>query len=172
VSANAPTEPEPVPLAGSASAGLRVRAACREDLDGIVTGVRALLVELGGDPPPATAMRTAARALLEDPGSGAILVADADGEIVGVLGVSWQTAIHIPGCYGLIQDLWVRPSWRAKSIGRDLLTALFDLAHEQGVARLEVGLPRESFAGLAATESFYLSNGFMPLGPRMRLVLG
>ena len=171
MSATAPIEPEPVPLAGSAAAGLRVRAACREDLDGIVTGVRALLVELGGDPPPATTMRTAARALLEDPGSGAVLVADASGELVGVLATSWQTAIHIPGCYGLIQDLWVHPSWRAKSVGRDLLTALFELAREQGVARVEVGLPRESFAGLDATQAFYLAHGFTLLGTRMRSLL-
>jgi GNAT superfamily N-acetyltransferase len=169
VSATAPIEPEP--LAGSASAGLRVRAACRADLDGIVAGVRALLVELGGDPPPATAMRTAARGLLEDPAAGAILVADADGEIVGVLAASWQAAIHTPGCYGLIQDLWVHPSWRAKSIGGDLLTALFEIAHEQSVDRVEVGLPRESFAGLHATQAFYLAHGFTLLGTRMRSLL-
>ena len=57
-------------------------------------------------------MRTAARALLEHPESGVVLVADADGEIVGVLAASWQTAIHVAGRYGLIQDLWVHPGWR------------------------------------------------------------
>ena len=30
-------------------------------------------------------------------------------EIVGVLGVSWQIAMRIPGRYGLIQELWVQP---------------------------------------------------------------
>lgn len=171
MSATAPIEPEPAPMTESAVQSWRIRAGRREDLDGIVAGVRDLLVELGGDPPAAAAMRTATRSLLEEPGAGAILVADADGEIVGVLSASWQTAIHIPGHYGLIQDLWVRPSWRAKKIGRDLLTALFELASEQGVARVEVGLPRETFAALRATEAFYLANGFTLLGPRMRRAL-
>ena len=171
MSATAPIEPEPAPRTELALASWRIRAARREDLDAIVAGVRELLVELGGDPPAASAMRTATRGLLEQPGAGAILVADADGEIVGVLAASWQAAIHVPGCYGLIQDLWVRRSWRARHVGRDLLAALFELARERGVARLEVGLPSGRFGGLAATESFYLANGFTALGPRMRLVL-
>jgi GNAT superfamily N-acetyltransferase len=170
MSATAPIEPEPAPLAESEVRSWRIRAGRREDLDGIVAGVRELLGELGGDPPAASAMRTAARTLLEKPGAGAILVAEA-GEIVGVLAASWQMAIHVPGCYGLIQDLWVHPSWRSKTVGRDLLAALLELAREQSIALLEVGLPRESFAGLHATEAFYLANDFTPLGPRMRRAL-
>jgi hypothetical protein len=41
-------------------------------------------------------------------------------------------------------------------------------AGEQGVSRIEVGLPKESFAAIRATEAFYLDNGFERLGPRMR----
>ena len=48
----------------------------------------------------------------------------------------------------------------------DLLRGL-----QGGVPRLEVGLPQESFAQLAATERFYRDNGFTPLGPRMRRLL-
>ena len=90
------------------------------------------------------------------------------GAIVGVLGASWQSAIHIPGRYALIQDLWVHPSWRGAGVGGGLLAALFELARRAGIACVEVGLPRERFAGLAATEAFYLANGFTPLGARMR----
>jgi branched-chain amino acid aminotransferase len=91
--------------------------------------------------------------------------------IVGVLAASWQYAIHVPGRYGTIQDLWVHPEWRSRALGRKLVEALVGLAGEQGIARLEVGLPQESFAQLAATERFYLSNGFSNLGPRMRRLL-
>lgn len=94
-----------------------------------------------------------------------------DGAIIGVLGASWQTAIHVPGRYALIQDLWVHRSWRGRAIGSGLLGALFELAHELRIARVEVGLPRERYAGLEATEAFYLGNGFTPLGPRMRRIL-
>jgi len=149
----------------------QVRGAEPADAEGIAAAVAELLVELGGTPPPAQAMREATRALLEDPGSGAILVAEAEGELIGVLAGSWQSAIHIPGPYGLIQDLWVRPDARSMAVGAALLAAMRERAAKLGVRRLEVGLPKESFAGLPATESFYRANGFEPLGQRMRMVL-
>ncbi len=39
------------------------------------------------------------------------------------------------------------------------------------MARIEVGLPRETFAAIGATEAFYRVNGFEHLGPRMRRLL-
>jgi len=80
-------------------------------------------------------------------------------------------AIHVPGSYALIQDLWVDPQWRGRSVGRDLLAALLALAHAKRFERVEVGLPRESFAGFASTEAFYLGNHFKPNGPRMRRIV-
>ena len=116
--------------------------------------------------------------LARDRGLGALLVAVAGGEdgspderVVGVLAASWQHAIHVPGRYGTIQDLWVHPEWRSRAVGRELLAAFFELAREQGARRVEVGLPREDFPNLAQTETFYSANGFVHLGPRMRRVL-
>lgn len=146
----------------------------------MVEAVRALLRELGGTPPPTPAMQAAARALLDSSQVGALFVAEAGGAtadaeaggaLVGVLGVSWQTAIHIPGRYALIQDLWVDPSWRGQAVGRGLLAALFELSRELALTRAEVGLPREDYAGLQATEAFYRAAGFTPLGARMRRLL-
>jgi GNAT superfamily N-acetyltransferase len=145
-----------------------VRAATYDDTPAVAAAVRELLLELGGAPPSTVAMEAAARALLDDRRAGALLVAEVGGAIVGVLGASWQTAIHIPGRYALIQDLWVHPSWRGSAIGSDLLAALFALARERRIARAEVGLPGERFPGLAATEAFYTANGFTALGTRMR----
>jgi GNAT superfamily N-acetyltransferase len=148
-----------------------VRAAAHDDVPAVTAAVRALLLELGATPPaiPAIpAMEAAARALLDDRQAGVLLVAEAGGALVGVLGASWQTAMHIPGRYALIQDLWVDPSWRGGGVGRDLLAALFALARERQIACAEVGLPRGRFSGLAATEAFYRANGFAALGARMR----
>ena len=100
-----------------------------------------------------------------------MLVAEADADLVGVLAASWQMAIHVPGSYALIQDLWVAAGWRGRSVGRGLLEALFELRARKRFERVEVGLPRESFARFAATEAFYLGNGFTPNGPRMRRLL-
>ncbi len=178
-------------MSASATGTRRVRAATHEDLPAIVAAVGELLTELGSRPPSSSQMLQTARALLEDPRLGALLLAerepasgvvpvsdggresDAGGEegvVVGVLIASYQLALHVPGRYALIQDLWVHPSWRSRSVGRELVGALFELAREQGMARAEVGLPRESFAGIRETEGFYARNGFEHLGSRMRRV--
>ncbi len=169
----------------------RVRAAVGADTSAIAGAVHQLLRELGGTPPPLIEMERTVRALIGDPTAGALLVAEErgagagggaeehgagggageNGAIVGVLGASWQTAIHVPGRYALIQDLWVASSHRGQAIGGALIDALLALAREQAMARVEVGLPRESFAAIRATETFYLNNGFAPLGARMRRLL-
>ena len=150
---------------------MSVRAATADDAPAVASAVEALLIELGGERPSATDLREAARRLAEDPDSGALLVAEDDGAIVGILAASWQFALHVPGHYGTIQDLWVHPDWRSRELGRELVLALVRQATEAGVPRLEVGLPQESFGRLAATERFYRENDFTPLGPRMRRLL-
>jgi branched-chain amino acid aminotransferase len=165
------------PTSQSAGGDRRVRPAEPSDAEAVAAAVRDLLLELGGSPGELDPMLAVARTLIDDPTTGAVLVADGDnpvdavGELVGVLAASWQTAIHVPGSYALIQDLWVHPEWRDRAIGGALLDALFALARERGFVRVEVGLPRETFARFAATEAFYAGNGFTPNGPRMRKVL-
>ena len=153
------------------ASGRRVRTASRGDVPAVAAAVRELLVELGGKPAPKAALEEAARALIDNPDAGTLLVAEHEGEIAGVLGVSWQIAIRVPGRYGLIQELWVRPDLRCHEIGGDLIVALLELAHARNIARLEVGLPSERYPHLAATEAFYLNNGFTTIGLRMRRLL-
>jgi GNAT superfamily N-acetyltransferase len=148
-----------------------VRPAEHGDTAAVAVAVRELVVELGGTPAPVAAMLAAVRELLDSPRDGIVLVADSAEVVVGVLAASWQLAIHVPGRYALIQDLWVERSWRGHAIGAGLLAALVALARRQGCERVEVGLPRPSFSGIAATEAFYRASGFVALGPRMRVVL-
>jgi GNAT superfamily N-acetyltransferase len=160
------------PIASQAKpAAWHVRAARTEDVPAVAAAIAELLTELGGKHPGRAAMQDAAHALIDDPDLGAALLAELDGELVGVLAASWQTAIHVPGRYALIQDLWVHPTWRSKEIGGELVRALCELAGERQITHVEVGLPREHFAGLSATEAFYLNNGFVLLGPRMRRIV-
>jgi GNAT superfamily N-acetyltransferase len=148
-----------------------IRLASTDEAAAVAAAVRALLSELDGTPPDSAAMESAARALLADPDAGTVLVADVDGQLVGVLAASWQVAIHVPGRYALIQDLWVRPDWRSRAVGAGLVDALVALADERRVVRLEVGIPRDDFPRLEATRGFYARNGFETLGTRMRRVL-
>jgi GNAT superfamily N-acetyltransferase len=164
------TVPEAPPRSGPVP-NARIRAASPEDAAAVASAVEALLIELGGERPAAGALEAAARTLAQDGDAGLLLVAECEGSIVGIAATSWQYAMHVPGRYGTIQDLWVHPEWRSRALGRELILALVREATEIGVPRLEVGLPQESFAQLAATERFYRENGFTPLGPRMRRLL-
>ncbi|HEX5592586.1 MAG TPA: GNAT family N-acetyltransferase [Solirubrobacterales bacterium] len=154
-----------------AAAQSTVREAGAGDVEGVATAVGSLLAELGGRMPSRAEMEAEVQALLDDPQGGSVLIAEADGEIVGVLTASWQRAIHVPGVYATVQDLWVDEDWRSRGVGAELVEAIASQARTRGVSRLEVGLPRETFAAIASTESFYKRNGFEHLGPRMRRLL-
>jgi GNAT superfamily N-acetyltransferase len=171
MSGTTPTGRGAAPAPSLATASWRVRRAARDDVAAVAAAVGELLAELGGTPAHASEMQAAAQTLLDDRDAGALLVAEANGAIVGLLGASWQVAIHVPGRYALIQELWVHPAWRGRSIGAELLSALCALARERQIARVEVGLPDGRFAGLRATEEFYRANGFRPLGARARRTL-
>jgi GNAT superfamily N-acetyltransferase len=147
-----------------------VREATEADVEAAAAGVGELLVELSGGGPAASELEAASAELVRDRGLGALLVAEAGGEdgIVGVLAASWQHAIHVPGRYGTIQDLWVHPEWRSRAVGHELVEAYCEIARREGAKRIEVGLPREDFERIEATTAFYRANGFEHLGPRMR----
>lgn len=162
---------EDLSLAGVQEPKVDIRRATHADVPELVAGVIELLVEIGGTPAPAEQLEEAARALIEDPDAGVVLVAECEEQIIGVLGVSWQTAIRIPGRYGVIQELWVKRAYRYREIGADMLTALARLAREQDIGRLEVGLPSERYRNLVSTESFYETNDFRGIGLRMRRLL-
>jgi GNAT superfamily N-acetyltransferase len=154
-----------------AAAESTVREAGTADVGVVASAVESLLAELGGRRPERSILETEVRALLDDPEGGSVLIAEADGDVVGVLSASWQRAIHVPGIYATIQDLWVDGAWRSRGVGAELVEAIASQARTRGVSRLEVGLPRETFAAIASTESFYERNGFEHLGPRMRRLL-
>lgn len=148
-----------------------VREAGADDVEAVALAVESLLLELGGRRPERSDLEAEVRALLDDPEGGSVLIAEADGKVVGMLSASWQRAIHVPGVYATIQDLWVDGAWRSRGVGAELVEAVASQARARGVSRLEVGLPRETFAAIASTESFYKRNGFEHLGPRMRRLL-
>jgi len=151
-----------------------VREATLDDVPAVAVAVAELLVELSGGGPAPAALESAVAELVRDREAGALLVAEAGGEdedggpLVGVLAASWQLAIHVPGRYGTIQDLWVHPDWRSRAVGHELVEAYCELVRAVGAKRVEVGLPRESFERIGATTAFYQANGFEHLGPRMR----
>jgi GNAT superfamily N-acetyltransferase len=172
------------PATRPGTVGWEVRPARQEDAPAVAAAVAALVAELGGSPPPRAAIESEARAHIGDPSLGIVLVAAAAGaptlssqlaphsdqkcELVGALTASWARAIQVAGRLLTIEVLWTRRDWRDRGVGAALVEALAAAAAAEGAGRVEVGLPREGFAALRATERFYLANGFERLGPRMR----
>ena len=172
------------PAATPESVGWEVRPARPGDAAAVAAGVAALLAELGGTPLARAAIEAEALAHIEDPALGIVLVATAGrsqlsphGEencerdeegLVGVLTASWARAVQVAGRLLTIEVLWTRREWRDRGVGAALVEALAAAAAAERAGRVEVGLPRESFGALRATERFYLANGFERLGPRMR----
>jgi GNAT superfamily N-acetyltransferase len=169
------------PASAPGTDGWGVRQACTEDVPAVAAAVAALLVELGAAPPTGAAIEAEAVAHIQDPSLGIVLVAasnevssqkssdsDEKCELVGVLAASWARAIQIAGRLLTIEVLWTRRESRDRGVGAALVEALAVAAATEGADRVEVGLPRESFPALRATERFYLATGFERLGPRMR----
>jgi GNAT superfamily N-acetyltransferase len=159
------------PAAGSGEIGWKVRPARTDDVPAVAAAVAELLGELGGMPPARGAIEAEASAHIEDPSLGIVLVAGASvggSDLVGVLTASWTRAIQVAGRLLTIEVLWTRREERDRGVGAALVEALAVAAAAEGAGRVEVGLPRESFPALRATERFYLANGFERLGPRMR----
>jgi GNAT superfamily N-acetyltransferase len=183
------------PAAEPGTVGWEVRPARTEDVPALAAAVAALLAELGGTPPPRAEIESEARAHIEDPSLGIVLVAAptaaggahppmsshlvpdsgtnceraaGGGGLVGVLTASWARAIQVAGRLLTIEVLWTDPARRGEGVGAALVQALAIAAAAEGAGRVEVGLPRETFPTLPATERFYLGNGFERVGPRMR----
>jgi GNAT superfamily N-acetyltransferase len=145
-----------------------VRVAQPTDAAVVAAAARSLLSELGAAAAGEIRVEGAFEAILERPGEATVLLAEEDDRPVGLLGASWPLALRTGGRYGLIQELWVRPDRRGAAIGALLIDTLVAHAGRRRISRIEVGLPREGFAGLEQTREFYARNGFESLGARMR----
>lgn len=143
-----------------------VRPADADDAPAVARAVAALLTDLGATPPDVVAMEDAARAVIAT--GDAVLLAEEEGAVVGVLAASWIMTVHAGGMYALIQDLWVDGERRSAGVGAELMTSFCALAEARGATRIEVGIPRDTFAGLADTRRFYERHGFELVGARMR----
>lgn len=149
-----------------------VRLALPDDAAAIVEGVGRLLGELRGTGPVdlGYGALNAARELMGQEVSAAVLVAERDGEdsLVGIIAATLHPVMHAEGRVAVIDDLWVAPHARSAGAGAALVAALFDVVRARGCSTVEVGLPRPSFDGLGRTAAFYRRLGFGEVGPRMR----
>jgi GNAT superfamily N-acetyltransferase len=78
-----------------------------------------------------------------------VLLAEAAGEHVGLLAFSLNPDLYHVGDGCLIEDLFVRPAWRARGVGRALVAHVMTEAARQGWAEVSVSTDRDNRAALS-----------------------
>lgn len=86
------------------------------------------------------------------------------GEIIGFVTAYEGYALYAEGAFGTMAELYVKPSYRSKGIGKMLIQAVKDFGDGRGWKRLEVTTP--PLPQFDATLSFYEREGFEISGGR------
>ncbi len=106
-----------------------------------------------------------AKRLIEDGKYWVFLAEDRESESpAGFVSLYESYALYSEGAYGTIPELYVRPGWRSKDVGKNLLTRAMSFAKERGWRRLEVTTP--PLPQFERTLQFYRANGFEVSGGR------
>jgi GNAT superfamily N-acetyltransferase len=92
-------------------------------------------------------------------GCGFLLVAQHNGQIVGVAYVATIRSAEHCGLVAWLEELYVTPDHRSRGVGTALLTAVLERAREAGIVAVDL----EIDAGHRRAASLYGRFGFRPL---------
>ena len=146
---------------------LRLRLAGPSDAMVVIELVAKLMTELGFSPYDSRGTDSVFPGFVEDGTSGFIMVAEAEGVIAGICGVSAVLALRTRGIYGIVQEVYVLPEYRRAQIGEALLKTSIDHARALGYAMVEVGTPPDG----ERQGRLYQRSGFRRFGDRYRHTL-
>lgn len=94
-----------------------------------------------------------------------LLALDDDGDAVGVITLVETISLYAGGYIGVVNELYVVPSYRSEGVGKILLDEAKSLGETRGWQRLEVTTPGDEYE---KTLRFYEREGFMLIGPRYK----
>jgi GNAT superfamily N-acetyltransferase len=148
-----------------------VSPATEHDLPTVLALVHELLLELGDEGDEFAAvdpekLRADMRANLCSGRFLALLARDGSGSPVGVLTLSVSFAVYAGGEYGVIDEMYVTPSFRGQGIGRRLVEEALSLARTRHWFRIDVTAPEGTSHHRAV--QFYEKLGFEFTGPKLR----
>ncbi|MGI9160633.1 MAG: GNAT family N-acetyltransferase, partial [Saprospiraceae bacterium] len=124
----------------------------------------ALFVEVGHTPDEADITEIFAEIDADDRHSTLLALAE-DGDVVGVITVVETISLYAGGTIGVINELYVVPSYRSEGVGKMLLDFCKQIGEGRGWMRLEVTTPGDEYD---KTLHFYEREGFMKIGPRYK----
>jgi GNAT superfamily N-acetyltransferase len=143
---------------------INVREATLEDQKEVFELLRQLMmaaadVESAIDQPSAS---EAFRQIIEGK-KGTVLLAEEDGNILGLVTLSYPLAIRCGGVYSCIEEFVVSEQARGKGVGGMLIEAAIKKASERGSYELQVNRPSE------LGYPVYLRHGWKDLGKHLNL---
>jgi len=125
---------------------------------------RALLIELGGAPPPPEDLFPVFDGLTSNDGSGFVIIGEDVQRVIAVCTVSYLRAIRTRGRYAIIQEMYVEPEFRSTGVGTEVLRFALDHAVANGCQTVELGTPYHGDRQI----QFYRRAGFSEVGARLR----
>ena len=108
----------------------------------------------GGEPVPDAFVKALGGAV--GAGELEVLVATAEGRMVGVTVLAYRLSISAAGLFASIEDLYVRPGERRRGVGRALLEAVESRCTARGVSYVEAQVEDKGAA------AFYTALGYGP----------
>jgi len=105
------------------------------------------------------------REIVNDDGKGTILLAEQDGEALGLITLSYPVALRCGGIYTCIEEFIVSEQARGKGVGGQLFEAAVAEATTRGCFELQVNNPSEMGYPL------YLRHGMKDTGKHLNLKL-
>ena len=87
-----------------------------------------------------------------------------DNNLIGFLSLYEGYALYTEGAFGTIPELYVKPDYRSKKVGHDLLKHAKSFGNSRNLSRLEVTTP--PLPEFDKTLSFYEREGFTITGGR------
>ncbi|PYS48316.1 MAG: hypothetical protein DMF68_13560 [Acidobacteria bacterium] len=96
--------------------------------------------------------------LLKDDSRGAVWIVLHDSEPAGYVVLTIRFSMEYGGLDAFIDDLFVRPSYRRRGVGRAALNALFDECERRNVLAVHVEVGHDN----AAAKALYSSYGLKP----------
>jgi len=145
---------------------VNVREATIEDQEEVFELLRQLMTSATAESPinQPSAAETFRQVINQE--TGTVLVAEEDGEMLGLITLSYPVAIRCGGIYSCIEEFIVTEQARGKGVGSKLLQAAIDKATEKGSYELQVNRPSE------LGYPVYLRQGWKDLGKHLNYYPG
>jgi GNAT superfamily N-acetyltransferase len=105
------------------------------------------------------------REMVQHPMLGSVFLADEEGEIIGLITLSFLVAIRLGGTYASVEEFIVTEKGRGKGIGGKLLKAALEEGFSRGCYELVVNNPSESGYPV------YMKYGLADIGRHLKIKL-